>query len=233
MKFKQAIWIGVICLLLGVSFSFQYKYYNSAYKMEPKQTKLIDELSTLKKEKAALLDKISQLEETLDNIGDKASQESVLVKNLNDELNRYRSYVGLTRLSGPGVIITLDNPDNDSNYSGEKNIVYDYRLILDLVNELYSSGAEAISINEQRMINSSEVRLAGRQINVNMIPLSPPFVIKAIGEYDSLSGGISQRFGIVQSIREAGYYAEVKKAENMEILAYSGIVKFKHARVVK
>jgi len=101
------------------------------------------------------------------------------------------------------------------------------------INELNSAGAEAISINEQRMVNNTEVRLAGNQVNVNTLPISPPFVIKAIGNSSTLDSAVNQRFGIVQNLQETGYYVEVRKADTIEIGAYNGSIKFRYANTVK
>jgi len=104
---------------------------------------------------------------------------------------------------------------------------------LDLLNELNSAGAEAISINDQRMVNNTEVRFAGTQINVNTIPLNSPFSIKAIGNSSTLEGAINQRFGIVSTIRDLGYYIEVKEIDNLEIPGFNGSIKFDYATTVK
>lgn len=234
MNKKHAAIIGVICLIVGIAASFQYKYFRSEYHKNPGQIdKLKQELKALREERASLNEQLESVQQQLGEISGAASKESVIVKNLTDDLNRYRAFVGLTKLSGPGLIITLDNPASEQNYSGEKNLAYDYRLILDLMNELYSSGAEAVSINEQRIINNSEIRLAGRQLNVNMIPLAPPFVVKVIGDYETLNGAIMQRFGVISGIRKQGYYAEVKKMEELEILPYKGVLRFEYGEVVK
>jgi uncharacterized protein YlxW (UPF0749 family) len=139
----------------------------------------------------------------------------------------------MTKVSGTGIMITIDNPPQDVNLGLDKNIAYDYKLILDLINELNSAGAEAIAINEQRMVNNTEVRLAGTQVNVNTIPISPPFVIKAIGNSRTLDGALNQRFGIVQNIREIGYYIEVKQVETIELPAFNGSIKFQYANTVR
>lgn len=234
---KDHMWIGFACIVLGIFIAFQMKFVQGTYlngsSPSQKTTELLKELSAIKLEKEAYLEEIDRLEEQLDAIQDSASDENVIIKNLTDELNRFKAFSGMTKVSGTGIIITIDNPPQDLTVNLDKNIAYDYKLLLDLINELNSAGAEAISINEQRMINSTEVRLAGTQVNVNTLPISPPFVIKVIGNSGTLDGAINQRFGIVQSIRETGYYIEVRQVENLEINAYSGNMKFRYANTVK
>lgn len=231
---KGHIWVGLACIMLGVFIALQYKYYTANFISDSSQfEKMGQELMTLRAEKTALLQEIEQLQSRLDVISNSASQESALVKNLNDDLTRIRALLGLTKLSGPGLVITLDDPMSTEGTTATKLLAYDYRMILDLVNELYASGAEAVSINEQRLTNYSEIRLAGRQLNVNFVPLSAPYVIKVIGDYDTLNGAITSRFGIIGRFRESGYYAEVRTSETVDVPAFAGVLRFIHAQVVK
>ena len=234
---KDSLWIGFACIVLGVFIAFQMKFVQGTYlsgsSPTQKTTEILNELSAVKAEKETLIEEIERLEEQLDKIQNSASEESAVVKNLTDELNRYKSFSGMTKVSGTGIVVTIDNPPSDINATLDKNIAYDYKMMLDLINELNSAGAEAISINEQRMVNNTEVRFAGNQVNVNTLPISPPFVIKAIGSSETLDSAIHIRFGIVQLLQEAGYYVEVKQVENLEIPAFNGSIKFRYAITVK
>lgn len=236
MKRKDVIWIGIACLLLGVAIAFQAKFIQSTYSdgVSPSQktAEIMKELSAAKAEKERLSEEVRTLEQQLTAIQDSASDESGMIKSMTEDLNKYKQFAGFTRVSGSGIVVTVDNPPVDLNAALEKNIAYDYKLLLDLVNELNSAGAEGLSINEQRMVNNTEVRLAGNQVNVNTIPLTPPFVVKAIGNPKTLDGAVNQRFGIVQNIREMGYYVEVKQVETLELPAFNGKIQFRYATPV-
>lgn len=228
---KGFAWVGLACILLGIFIALQYKYYTKSFMNDPTQyEKMVAELNTLRAEKKALEEELDVLEKKLDQISNSASQESVYIENLKEDLQRYKAFLGQTKLSGPGIVITLDESLAEGSIS---SLAYDYRLVLELVNELHASGAEAISINEQRITNYSEIRLVGRQLNINYVPISVPYVIKVIGDYDTLNGAITQRFGIVSRFRKEGYYVEVRAAESMEIPAYNGVFKFIYSSVVK
>ncbi|MDO4753701.1 MAG: DUF881 domain-containing protein [Bacillota bacterium] len=229
MKFNKGfIWVGFACVLLGIFLALQYKYYSTNYLSDPTQyEKMTAELNKLRAEKQALQIELEELEKKLDNITNSTSQESVYIENLKEDIQRYKAFLGLTKLSGTGIVITLDEPLSDGG------LAYDYRLILELINELRASGAEAISVNEQRITNYSEIRLVGRQLNINYVPITVPYVIKVIGNYDTLNGAITQRFGVIPKFRSEGYYAEVRAAEEMEIPAYNGVFKFIYSSVIK
>ncbi len=84
-------------------------------------------------------------------------------------------------VSGPGLQITLAPAAND----GGPGDVSD-RDLQTLANGLWSMGAEAISINGQRLGTLSSIRVAGQSITVNYRSIEPPYVIAAIGNPDRL-----------------------------------------------
>jgi len=234
---KDSIWIGGACIVLGIFIAFQMKFVQGTYLQgatpTQKSSEIINELNSVKAEKDALLEEIDTLEKQLETIQGSASEENAVVANLNNELNKYKLFAGMTKVQGPGLLITIDNPPTDDSFASDVNINTDYSIFLQILNELNSAGAEAISINEQRIVNTTEVRLAGSHINVNTIPLSSPFIIKVIGNSTTLEGAINQRFGVVSSIRDKGYYVEVKEIDNLELPAYNGSVNFKYSTIVK
>lgn len=85
--------------------------------------------------------------------------------------------VGTVPVTGPGIVVTLD----DSAATTATERIQDFDLQV-LVNALWASGAEAIAIDGQRLSPSTAVRNAGEAVLVNLTPLSPPYVVEAIGE---------------------------------------------------
>ncbi|MGB3367365.1 MAG: DUF881 domain-containing protein [Acidaminobacteraceae bacterium] len=231
---KDHIWIGLVCVVLGVAIAIQFKVVQRNYLLgvspNVKSTELIREVSKLKTDKDLLQDELADLEFKIKEIETSAADENVLIKRINDDLEKYKQFSGLTDVMGPGIEITIDNPPKEIGITYEINIIYDYESLLNLINELNAAGAEAINVNGQRLTAISEIRIAGNNINVNSVPQSAPFTIKAIGDPDTLEGAIGQRFGIVNMIRDKGYLLEIKQYESLTIEKYNGIVDFKHAK---
>jgi len=101
---------------------------------------------------------------------------------LSARLDRLGAVTGALPVTGPGVKVVVDDaPDGTS----EKQRVFDKDL-QKLVNALWASGAEAISINEQRLSNLSAIRLAGSAITVNYVSLSGPYTVLAVGDPDTM-----------------------------------------------
>jgi uncharacterized protein YlxW (UPF0749 family) len=231
---KKTVWLGIMSILLGIVLAFQLKLVQKNYLngLSPtqKSAEIIAELNAVKSEKENLQVQLADMEARLKEIEEAESADNALIKRLNQDVEKLRYFSGLTDVKGQGIIITLDNPPEDGNYVYERNIVNDYQLVLNLVNELNAAGAEAISINEQRIISISEIRAAGNAININKIPQSTPFVIKAIGNKETLEGAVNQRFGIVSILRENSYFVEVKKYDDIQIPRYGGIIRFNYAK---
>ena len=95
---------------------------------------------------------------------------------------------GQIAVRGPGVVVTLDDapatPGATTRARGGQlgdGRVYD-RDLQDVVNALWSVGAEAIAINGQRLTAQTAIRSAGEAVLVDFRPLSPPYVLRAVGD---------------------------------------------------
>lgn len=236
MSIKDKVIIAIVCMALGVVLSIQFRIVQGnkgALLPNQKSTELSNELKKVQDEKEGLLRELAQLEQQLSDFQNSASKENVLIKNLNQELDKYRVIGGFKDVRGPGVIVTVDNPPKDANFNADVNIVYEYELLLSLINELKAAGAEAVSVNDQRLISTSEIRSAGNAININAVPQKPPYIVKAVGNKDTLDGALNQVFGIVSILRDHRYLVSVQKQDDISIVRYKDVVKLKYAQPVE
>ena len=104
--------------------------------------------------------------------------------------------------------------------------------ILKVINELRAAGAEAISLNDQRLISTSEIRCAGPTISVNNTRVAAPFVIKAIGNAKSMEDAIKMRGGVAETLSVWGIQVDIKKDNNIVIPAYKGATEFKYVTAI-
>lgn len=148
---------------------------------------------------------------------------------LEEELEQTNMLVGKTNVVGEGIIVTLS--DND-----EKSIEpSDLRT---LINELKLAGAEAISINDKRVLNMTEiVEVNGGTILVNTERVSSPYIVKAIGDKTYLSSALSlKNSGFIDTTNKVGKSAKMKAENKIEINAYNSDKKqlsFKYAKEVE
>ena len=97
--------------------------------------------------------------------------------------------------------------------------------ILRVVNELRAGGAEAIAINDQRLIGTSEIRCSGPTITVNGKVFGAPFIVTAIGDPDTLNSALTLRGGVVDSLKHWGIKVTVKKEQSVAVPAFTGTFK--------
>ena len=142
-------------------------------------------------------------------------------------LSNARFLAGLTSIQGPGVVVRLNDSKRHISRKmppgmASPNIIHDTD-INQVVNELKAAGAEAIAVNDQRLVATSPVRCAGPTIFVNNMPMAPPFVIKAIGSPKALTVGLSIPGGIGDQIGRLDHAMfSVKQTEALRLPAYSG-----------
>lgn len=117
--------------------------------------------------------------------------------------------VGALALTGPGMQLTLDDaPVQQEELSPEPQDGSDRVLAQDLqvvTNGLWSAGAEAIAINEQRLTATSSIRFAGEAIIVDFRGLAPPYVLRVIGDPAAMEQEVS--------VGETGDYLEELSSE--------------------
>lgn len=129
------------------------------------------------------------------------------------ELSEAQETFGLTNVEGEGIIVTLTDTDERS---------YDYKDLLTLVNELRAAGAKAISINNERIVNMTDiVSISTRYIMVNRNKISSPYVVKAIGDKTYLKSAITIKNGYVDLKEKDGYNISIQEKANIKINKYS------------
>lgn len=150
---------------------------------------------------------------------------------VSDDVEELRLMAGLTALEGQGVIVEMDDSINGAK-SGENPNLYVIHDddVLRVINELRAAGAEAISINGQRLTDRSEIRCAGPTLSVNNVRSAAPFIISAIGDKVALENSIKMRGGVEQTLSVWGIRIEVKPSDDIYIPPFKGARSFVHAR---
>ena len=146
-------------------------------------------------------------------------------------LNDLKIKAGEVPLHGPGVLVVVNDSKVTPKAGENPNlyVIHDDDL-LRLLNELRAAGAEALSINQERLLDISEVRCAGPTVSVNNTRFSPPYEIRAIGDPKTLESALRLRGGVVENLKFWGITVDVKKKDNLVIPAYKGTRHFEYAR---
>jgi uncharacterized protein YlxW (UPF0749 family) len=169
---------------------------------------LKDDYIQLQKQKNDLQDKLKELEKENQTYEKVKAGDSEAAKQIQDNLEKARIFAGLTDVKGKGIIVTLEN--NGYLYVEDGDI-------LNVINELRASGAQAISVNDERIVGMSEIREAGQYIMINGKQTVSPFVIKAISDPDTLERSLRLIGGVLQSLEDAQLKVDVKQSDNITI----------------
>ena len=229
---KQILLTG-ICLLLGFAITLQFKSVRINKSMasdnlraQELQTQLNAEIEKNEGLNAELEEAKNQLAEFRKNSEDSGAISTIV----NEQIENAEKLAGLVALKGPGVVVTLS--DAKTTVSSENTIIHDSD-IRTVINELLASGAEAISINGERIVSTSAIRCVGPTVIINNTRLATPFVINAIGDSKTLEAGLIIKGGVVDALTPWGINVKISKMEKVEIPAYSGSLYFKYAKVAE
>ncbi len=224
-KIVLYIIIALICVVLIATILVQFKTVEET-DVTAIETMRESELRTALSEWTTKYNEASeQLDETNNKISEyeqKANDEQETKNLVDSELQQTNMILGKTNVKGPGVIVTLED--------GDREVVASY--LVDLVNELKYAGAEAISINGSRIINSSEiVEINNSYIIVNGAKrIASPYEVKAIGDQTYLTSILSLKdSGFVDRYTSDGIIVKVEQRREIQIPKYDGDMKFNYA----
>lgn len=205
--------IAIVSCILGFMVVSQYKMTQDNMEENIRLQRAGDlavQLREAQSERDSLLKQIEVLKQSNSGADTKAD-EQLMMK------------AGLTNVKGPGVSVLIE--DSSKPIQGGENpnlyVIHD-EDILRIVNELRAGGAEAISINDQRLIGTSEIRCSGPTITVNGKVFGAPFTVKAIGDPNTLNSALTMRGGVVDSLKHWGIRVTIKQEKSIAVPAFTG-----------
>lgn len=222
--------LTLVSLILGLMLAAQFKNVQRVGGNVSRQRtqELIEQINKLEQDNEALQNQIKEYENIISSY-ENASEDETLI----NELTKTKSIAGLVPMEGPGVVVTVDNL-YISTWDGERQTVQNvhYDDLLRLVNELNAAGAEAIAINNERIISTTEIRNAGDYIVINTNRHSVPFEIKAIGNPENLEAALKLLGGVVENLSQI-LDIKIRTESNITIPGYEGPINFKHAQPIQ
>ncbi len=234
---KYSLVIFAFSVLLGIFIAIQFK--QSIPSLAPVTLSSIqatrNEINMVKKEidefKIMLEDKNEQIK-MLESI---ANGDENIIDILISELDKNKVVAGFEKVQGPGIIIKMEDNLSEEAFGQEYDldIIHDAD-VLRIINDLRGAGAEAISINDQRVLSISEIKCGGPIIRINGKSVATPFYIKAIGEPKLLNAAINapNTYGYaLKTIDKINI--ETTMEDNIIIPEYNGRFNYKYAKPSK
>lgn len=220
----MSVIIGLVCIVLLAVMFMQFKTIEETDITaieNMREAELRSAISEWKTKYEETAEKLSTNRKSIKEYQEKIEKNEEASSLIDEDLKESELLLGKTDVYGEGVIITLtDNSECKVEY-------YD---LLDLINELRYAGAEAISINDVRITNMTEISQPnGLMIVDSETRISSPYVVKAIGNQTYLSSTLSLKdTGFIDKYRAIGMTVNLETGKNIQILKYNGEMKIKY-----
>lgn len=240
-KNKISIALGIICFFLTIGICVQLKTISYANKTVSKtfgENKLRDEVLKWKEQYDNVYEQLEEAEERLETIRTKATENNSSSVAIEEEIKLANRLLGLTELKGKGIIMVLDDNKAQNVEGISSGNIMDYLVhdedLINIINELKNAGAEAISVNQQRIVNTTGITCDGNVIRINGQKVGAPYEIRAIGYPEQLIGGVdflgSYKNKYLDSV---GIVKKLEKSNNITVPKYEGVFKFEYLRNVE
>lgn len=235
-KNKISIVLGIVCLILTIAIVVQIntiKGTSSTVSKNFSEDNLRDEVLKWKEKYDNEATNLDDAEKQLADIREQSTKNDSTTSSKEEQIRINNNLLGLTDLEGKGIELTVkDDPNVTRETLGtfddiSNHIVHDGDLRR-IVNELKNAGAEAISINGQRIVTTTAITCIGNVIKINDEKVSSPFIIKAIGFPESMETALNRAGGYLDYLNDDGIITSIKKLDNVKITKYTGVISSKY-----
>ncbi|MBQ7528725.1 DUF881 domain-containing protein [bacterium] len=226
--------IAVACVILGIMVGLEYRSKNVEVPLQLDDRRetlaLVKDLESQRNKMSA---ELAELRSRLADLEKASGHNDSVSKQMQEQLNRSKIEAGLTGMKGPGIVVVLsDSPRTPpANADPYFYIIHDVDL-QSLVNELWAAGAEAVSINDQRVVTRTSIRCVGPTVLVNGVRISAPYNVKGIGPND-LESALRMPGGYLDSMAALinnGGQVTISRVKELTILPFEGSMVFRYGQ---
>lgn len=234
--------IGLICFLIAFFVTIQVRTINvndSDILRLKRENELRDEIEQWKEVYKEKEKKIEEQNKKIEEYRLASSKVDSTVALIKDDLDNANLLSGISAVKGKGITVKLDDTAAiekihlDAGYYNSNVFLIHDTDIMSILNELKVSGAEAFSVNGQRIVATTAIRCVGPLIQINGINLSAPYTISAIGDPNTLETALKLRGGVLTDIKAADIDVIITKEEEITIPAYDKVLEYKYAKPVQ
>lgn len=224
-KIVMTVTIGIACFILVMIIFMQFKVVHETDITSidtMRQADLQTELANWKSKYEEIQKKYEETYKTLTKYKEETDSDAKVKKNLEEELENLQMILGKTDVQGKGIIVTIKEGNDSENKIDNENLLV-------IVNYLRDAGADAISINGQRIVNQTDfAEIRPGYIKVNSQRVTSPYEIKAIGDPDYLKSALIGTGGYQEELQAWGHSVEIEEKNKIEIPKYNGEMNTKY-----
>ena len=223
-RIVMSITIGIACLALMLVMFMQFKVVKQTdiTAIETmKESELRLELKNWNDKYDELNARYEELSSKIEEYKNEKESDAKTYQLLTTELEQLNESLGKTDVEGEGIVIQLTDKGGTQLSDDVEVDNITATQLLTIINELFSAGADAISLNGHRITAMSAVYEIGTEfLKVNGDKITSPYVINAIGDSDYLKSAVSGKGGGVDQLKELGHETSVDTSKKIRIEKY-------------
>lgn len=236
-KNKTAIILGLVCFAVTIGICIQIKSVNLITENEGininDNADLVEQVLRKRQELKDIRSARDEVNKKLESMTDQMAQDDESYGIMNEQIKHNNRLLGLTEVKGEGIIIKLD--DNREVNLDEVIIDANQLLVhegdlLQIVNELYNAGADAVSINDKRIVNTTSILCDGNILRINDEIVSVPVEIKAIGYPAHLYFALNRTQGYLDLMKSDGVIVSTERSDDITIPKYEGVYHYEYMK---
>mgnify|MGYP002611776154 CR=1 FL=1 len=224
----ETIILAVMCFILTIGICIQIKTVNNngtTISGNQKQNDLKTQVLKMKEKYENQYAELERVEKELEKERENTTNNNSELADLESQIKKANLILGNTDVTGTGVRVTLTDGKTDSSTIDPSYFLVHAENILQVVNEMRNAGAEAISINGERIVNTTDIvdldvegpiKINSKYIRENN------FEIKAIGNSSYLESSIFGKNGYAEQLDASGIKAEIERSNKVKISKYTG-----------
>ncbi len=182
----------------------------------------------------ALREEVADLQADVDELS--SGLDSEAVAELQARADALAGPAGLSTLRGPGLTVTLDDAPEELRAAAGAQVadaIVHQQDIQAVVNALWSGGAEAMTLQGQRVVSTTGIKCVGNTVILHGVPYSPPYVVRAIGDAEGMRRSLDASRYIQAYLQAVDAYQlgwDVRVERRITAPAYAGPVQLRSAR---
>lgn len=198
---------AVLAVVLGFAIATQVQQTQDSGLESMRQDDLVRVLDDVSQRSTRLDQQARELQAQRDALAGGAGTSQAAIEQAQKQLQALRTLAGTAPAQGPGVRVTVTDPDQKVTAA----------MLLDVLQELRDAGAEVVQYGANRVVASSWFSSSGGQVQVDGQPLPRPFVILAIGDKATLASALNIPGGIVETLRRQNATTDVEQLDTVRI----------------
>ena len=229
-KIVVAITIGIMSFMMIYVMLIQINLVNDDDREEiefMRETELKELLASYKEKYDEVNEQLEDTRNKIEEYRRNDKSEIDKMKLLEEEIKQADMLLGNTDVMGEGIVITMEN---NIRYDEEESAIITNIDLIDLINELKRAGAEAISINGERIIATSDIFSVDNLMLINGQRTNSPYEIKAIGDKKYLESALNIKGGYIDEKTSINYIINMRVEDNVLINKYEGTMTLNYAK---